>query len=73
MKVNKDGISIGTVSGGIVNFGGAVFISPISITKTTTGAGSENSGGSVTTNTASSDSIQQSLTNIIELLRRSLG
>jgi hypothetical protein len=43
-------ISINTVSGGIVNFGGAFYISPISITKTVTGSGSENTGADVTTN-----------------------
>ncbi|MCM3764604.1 spore germination protein [Neobacillus niacini] len=39
MAISKDGINIGTVSGGIVNFGGAVNISPISITKTVNGSG----------------------------------
>lgn len=34
-------VTIGTISGGIVNFGGAVYISPISITKTI--SASENS------------------------------
>ncbi|WP_312473151.1 hypothetical protein [Neobacillus sp.] len=38
MVVNKDGISIGTISGGTVNFGGAVTVAPISITKTITGS-----------------------------------
>jgi hypothetical protein len=43
-------ISINTVSGGIVNFGGAFYISPISISKTVTGSGSENTGTDITTN-----------------------
>ncbi|WP_040208965.1 spore germination protein [Neobacillus jeddahensis] len=41
MTVNREGITIGTISGGIVNFGGAFCISPISITKTSTGSGSD--------------------------------
>lgn len=44
MDRNGRGISIGTVSGGVVNFGGAVNITPISVTKTITGAGGSNSG-----------------------------
>jgi hypothetical protein len=51
LGINQDGVNIGTVSGGIVNFGGAVYISPISVTKSITGAGGGNSGGEVTTNT----------------------
>lgn len=43
MKYNQDGIYINTVSGGIVNFGGAIKISPISITNSTSGSGSSNS------------------------------
>jgi len=40
--IRQDGITIGTVSGGIVNFGGAFYICPISITKTVGGGGSGN-------------------------------
>ncbi|MCM2532567.1 spore germination protein [Neobacillus pocheonensis] len=50
MGFNQDGVKIGTVSGGIVNFGGAIYISPISITKSITGSGGNNSGGVITTN-----------------------
>ncbi|SDN41463.1 spore germination protein [Bacillus sp. OK048] len=39
MVTNPNNVSIGTISGGIVNFGGAVYISPISITKTIGGSG----------------------------------
>ncbi|MGG1678613.1 spore germination protein [Neobacillus sp. NRS-1170] len=72
MDFNKERISIGTVSGGIINFGGAVFISPISVTKTYSGSGSQNSGGSITRNSAQSASIQNNLTDLIEIVRRSL-
>lgn len=41
LAVQHECVTIGTISGGIVNFGGAVYISPISITKTI--SGSENS------------------------------
>lgn len=51
-----DSIVINTVSGGIVNFGGAFYISPISITKTVSGSGSENTGLGVTTCSESSTS-----------------
>ncbi|MEH7332455.1 spore germination protein [Neobacillus drentensis] len=72
MDFNKDGITIGTVSGGIVNFGGAVFISPISVTKTVTGSGSQNTGGSSTRNSAQNAPIQNNLSDLIEIVRRSL-
>jgi hypothetical protein len=42
LVTNHNNVSIGTVSGGIVNFGGAVYISPISITKTIGGSGEDN-------------------------------
>ncbi|MGX6443365.1 hypothetical protein ACWM35_09120 [Neobacillus sp. K501] len=41
MTGQHERVTIGTISGGIVNFGGAVYISPITITKTI--SGSENS------------------------------
>ena len=68
----QDCITIGTISGGIVNFGGAVTIAPISITKTVTGSGEENQGEDVTTKSLSNSSNQNSLTRIIDLIRRSL-
>ncbi|MFP7298064.1 spore germination protein [Neobacillus niacini] len=42
MVTNHNNVSIGTISGGIVNFGGAIYISPISITKTISGSGENN-------------------------------
>lgn len=51
MSISKDGISIETVSGGVVNFGGAVCISPISVSKSVSGSGGDNTGEVITTNT----------------------
>jgi hypothetical protein len=48
--ISRDSIFINTVSGGIVNFGGAVYISPISITKSVSGSGSENTALDIKTN-----------------------
>jgi hypothetical protein len=42
LVTNHNNVSIGTISGGIVNFGGAVYISPISITKTIGDSGENN-------------------------------
>ncbi|MDQ0200055.1 spore germination protein [Neobacillus ginsengisoli] len=58
MAINKDGINIGTVSGGIVNFGGAVTIAPISVSKSVNGAGGNNTGGQIITISGSSSSNQ---------------
>lgn len=69
---NQEGITIGTISGGIVNFGGAVTIAPISITRTVTGSGEENKGEDVTTKSLSNSFNQNSLTKIIDIIRRSL-
>jgi hypothetical protein len=51
LSINKDGINIETVSGGIVNFGGAVCISPISVTKSVSGSGGGNTGDQIITST----------------------
>ncbi|PFO08484.1 hypothetical protein COJ85_03050 [Bacillus sp. AFS076308] len=80
---NQDGITIGTISGGIVNFGGAVTIAPISITKTSSGSSSDNHGGTRTTSSGSSSSSRTgsdnsggssftdtSLSGILEIIRR---
>lgn len=72
MAVNQDRVNIGTISGGIVNFGGAVYISPISVSKSTTGAGGDNSGAEVTTNTGLSSANQKSITDILELIKTML-
>jgi hypothetical protein len=50
LAISRDGIYIQTISGGIVNFGGAVTIAPISITKGSSGSGSSNTGSKVTEN-----------------------
>ncbi|MFJ7726277.1 hypothetical protein ACIQXV_08945 [Neobacillus sp. NPDC097160] len=44
MAVKHDGVTNGTVSGGIVNFGGTGIIAPISITKTVIRGGEGNQG-----------------------------
>nr|WP_263326708.1 spore germination protein [Neobacillus sp. Marseille-Q6967] len=44
MTLKCEGITIGTISGGIVNFGGAFCIAPITITKTI--GSNENGNGS---------------------------
>ncbi|MBS4214307.1 MULTISPECIES: spore germination protein [Neobacillus] len=50
MIVNKNGIHIGTISSGVVNFGRTVFSSPKAVSKTITGAGESNTGIKVITN-----------------------
>ncbi|WP_160725506.1 spore germination protein [Bacillus sp. USDA818B3_A] len=59
-------VKIDTVSGGVVQFGGALFVSPKSVSKTVFGAGSSNTGAHVTTisgcsttNTVDTDVIDQ--------------
>lgn len=49
-------VKIDTVSGGIVQFGDSLFISPKSAAKTTLGSGSSNTGVHITTITGSSSS-----------------
>lgn len=50
MTLSSQGIFINTISGGIVNFGGALKIAPISITSGTADSGQSNSGLDVTEN-----------------------
>jgi len=71
--MNQDGITIGTVSGGIVNFGGAIYIAPISVTKTTSGAGEGNQSSTTTTTSGLNASSQNTITSILDIVRRSLG
>ncbi|WHY88780.1 spore germination protein [Neobacillus novalis] len=66
--VRQDGISIGTVSGGIVNFGGAEIIAPITITKTVAGSGSENAGQTIITNSGLNPAQQKKLKELKELV-----
>ncbi|WP_160723422.1 hypothetical protein [Bacillus sp. USDA818B3_A] len=79
---HKDGITIGTISGGIVNFGGAVTIAPISITNTTSGSSNGDSGTTSTsrkrtdTNSTVSDGdlfSETSLSGLLEMIRRSFS
>ncbi|MCM3766317.1 spore germination protein [Neobacillus niacini] len=53
MAVHKDGIHIGTISSGVVNFGMSVFNSPKTISKTIAGAGESNVGIKVITKSGS--------------------
>ncbi|OLS38548.1 spore germination protein [Bacillus sp. MRMR6] len=63
MSIQHEGVTIGTISGGIVNFGGAIYISPISVTKTNSGSGENN-----TDLVPSEGSEQRDQANIPELL-----
>lgn len=63
------GVNIGTISGGIVNFGGAGTIAPISVTKTVSGSGAGNSGSTVTTASRLNSS---TVNGIIDMIRRSV-
>ncbi len=72
MAVQRDGIKIGTVSGGIVNFGGAVIISPISVTKESAGSGVDNTGAIVTTKSGLSITNQRTITDLLNLLKTML-
>jgi len=63
-------VKIDTVSGGVVQFGPVAFISPKSASKTSQGAGSSNTGASITTYsgvssnpTVDSDVVDQPITN----------
>ncbi|MEH7076672.1 spore germination protein [Neobacillus drentensis] len=49
-------VKIDTISGGVVQFGNSLFISPKSASKSTVGSGSTNSGVHITTITGSSTS-----------------
>lgn len=69
---NREGITIGTISGGIVNFGGAVNIAPISVTKTVSGSGEANQGEDVTTESGLNSLSQNTINRIIDIIRRSL-
>lgn len=62
MDKNQECVNIGTVSGGIVNFGGAVYIAPISVTKTISGSGED----------GNNSSSQRSVTSLIDFIRRSI-
>jgi Spore germination protein gerPA/gerPF len=73
MAISQDGINIGTISGGIVNFGGAVYISPISVTKTVAGSGEGNETTTTTTNSLQSatDTAVNLASKLLNTIRRS--
>jgi hypothetical protein len=63
-------VKIDTVSGGVVQFGGAVFVSPKNAVKSTHGSGSSNTGGQIitingvsSTNSANTDLLDQPIIN----------
>lgn len=72
MANNPEGVTIGTISGGIVNFGGANCISPISVTRTTSGAGEGNQSSNTTSLSDLDLSSENSISGLIGLIRRSL-
>jgi hypothetical protein len=72
LATNQDGITIGTISGGIVNFGGAVWIAPVTITKTNSGSGSDNTGTDITTSTGLSSTTQRSITDLLDMIKAML-
>lgn len=72
LAINREGITIGTISGGIVNFGGAVNIAPISVTKTVSGSGEGNQGEDVTTESGLNSSTQNTINTLMDIIRRSL-
>ncbi|MEH7375485.1 spore germination protein [Neobacillus drentensis] len=72
MATNQDCITIGTISGGIVNFGGAKNISPISVTKTNSGSGSDNTGNDITTITGLSSTTKRNIIELLEMIKAML-
>jgi hypothetical protein len=65
-----EGVNIGTISGGIVNFGGAVNIAPISVTKTVAGSGGSSTAAGNTSNSSTTN--PQTLTDLVNLIRTML-
>lgn len=70
MTTGNQGIFINTISGGIVNFGGALKIAPISITSGSTGSGQSNSGLDVTENPGSLIPILNSIASTMQTTRK---
>ncbi|WP_246277239.1 spore germination protein [Neobacillus endophyticus] len=73
MVTSQNGINISTISGGIVNFGGAIVIAPISVTKTINGSGGGNTGLDVNTNSLRGGETQGTnaeLAQVANMLRR---
>jgi hypothetical protein len=69
LAIKREGITIGTISGGIVNFGGAIWIAPVSVTMTNSGSGSDNTGTDVTSSPGLTSTTQRTITNIFELIK----
>lgn len=63
----QKGISIGTISGGIVNFGGAVCISPITITSENSGSGSDNTATAMSSGLSSTT--KRNITDLLEMIK----
>ncbi|MFB5197473.1 spore germination protein [Neobacillus sp. KR4-4] len=72
LAINEKGISIGTISGGIVNFGGAVCISPITITSDNTGSGSDNTKTNITSRSRVSSTTKRNITDLLEMIKAML-
>ncbi|PFP23174.1 spore germination protein [Bacillus sp. AFS073361] len=72
LAINEKGISIGTISGGIVNFGGAVCISPITITSENTGSGSDNTKTNITSRSRVSSTTKRNITDLLEMIKAML-
>jgi hypothetical protein len=72
LAINREGITIGTISGGIVNFGGAVYIAPISVTTTNSGSGSDNTGTEIIKSSGLSSTTQRNIIDILELIKAML-
>jgi hypothetical protein len=72
VAMEQKGITIGTISGGIVNFGGAVYIAPISVTNTSSGSGEDNQGEDVTTESGINTSTKNTITRLMDIIRRSI-
>lgn len=72
LAINHEGISIGTISGGIVNFGGAVCISPITITSENSGSGSDNTETKTTSRSRVSSTTKRNITDLLEIIKAML-
>ncbi|WP_413306654.1 spore germination protein [Bacillus sp. 1P10SD] len=70
MSFGPGQVKIETISGGVVQFGGAVFVSPKNAIKTLHGSGASNTGASIvtitgasSTNTIDTDIVDQPIVN----------
>ncbi len=72
LAINQEGISIGTISGGIVNFGGAVCISPITITNTNSDSESDDKKTKITTRSRLNSTTKRNITELLEMIKAML-